>query len=275
MTESRDPQPGPSALRRAGSTIALFFALATLAATSLVPASAHARMEDSPFRVRLELDLPIIATTTLGALLPELLKGRLAGPPCLPSCDASSVLSLDRFATTLHSDVASRVSDVTVGALIALPLLLGALDVAFNKPSDGWRGFMTDALVVSETLTIEFALAALARFGVRRPRPLVYNETLPLAARGGADNTLSFFSGHAGSAFAMAVATSLIYAKRHPRSPWRAAVWAGSLAFAALTAALRVVAGRHFLTDALVGSAVGAGVGFVVPWLHLRPERAP
>ena len=70
----------------------------------------------------------------------------------------------------------------------------------------------------------------------------------------------------------MAVATGVLFARRHPASGWRWAVWAGALALAGATAALRVAAGRHFFTDVVVGAAAGSAVGFGLPYLHLRGE---
>ena len=41
---------------------------------------------------------------------------------------------------------------------------------------------------------------------------------------------------------------------------------------AAVTASLRVAAGKHFFTDVLTGAGVGSAVGFLVPYLHRRGE---
>ena len=57
---------------------------------------------------------------------------------------------------------------------------------------------------------------------------------------------------------------------KHPEAPIGAkvAVFASSYAVAGTVAVLRVVAGRHFWTDVLVGSAVGITIGTLVPLLH-------
>jgi membrane-associated phospholipid phosphatase len=258
--------PVPAKAAAAGEPRPTSSPFATAAPARPTPESAEPL--GSPFQLRLEVDIPILALTGLGALVPELLKGRLSGPSCLPGCRAEGVPALDRPATGYHSQGAGLASDILVAGAIALPFVLDLVSVLVRKPSDGMRGFAKDATVLAQVLSVESALAALAKFTVRRTRPLVYDPAVSLAERSNPDNTLSFFSAHSGAAFAAAVAGSWLFARRHPRSPWRWVVWAGSLALAAVTASLRVAAGKHFFTDVLTGAGVGSAVGFLVPYLH-------
>ena len=87
------------------------------------------------------------------------------------------------------------------------------------------------------------------------------------------DASLSFYSGHSATAFAMATATSRIFMLRHPDSDWVVPLWLGSEALAATTAVLRVEAGKHFWSDVAIGALVGSAVGYLVPEMHLRPAR--
>ena len=52
----------------------------------------------------------------------------------------------------------------------------------------------------------------------------------------------------------------------------RALIWGVGVPLAALTAYLRIAADRHYLTDVLVGMAVGSGLGIGVPLL-LHPRK--
>jgi membrane-associated phospholipid phosphatase len=82
------------------------------------------------------------------------------------------------------------------------------------------------------------------------------------------DAQVSFFSGHASTAFALAVATarnaSLLKYKN------AGAIKATSLGLATATSLLRIGADRHYLTDVVVGAAVGTGVALAVTEIN-RP----
>lgn len=52
-------------------------------------------------------------------------------------------------------------------------------------------------------------------------------------------------------------------------------VWGGGMIFATLTARLRMAADRHYLSDVLVGSAVGSAAGFLMPYFFHRPGAKP
>lgn len=101
-------------------------------------------------------------------------------------------------------------------------------------------------------------LASLAVVGLKdyfeRSRPPVADPSLdPI---GVIPESASFPSGHAATAFAAAVAVGLLYPRL--RKPL--------LALAALIALSRVYLGVHFVTDVVVGSALGAAIGFASGW---------
>jgi membrane-associated phospholipid phosphatase len=96
-----------------------------------------------------------------------------------------------------------------------------------------------------------------------------------LAAHDPRDARQSFFSGHASAAFALATLLSTVYADVHGPSSTSDALWAASLSAAALTGFARVKAGMHYPSDVLVGAAVGAAVGRLVPALHRADRDAP
>ena len=47
-------------------------------------------------------------------------------------------------------------------------------------------------------------------------------------------------------------------------------MWAAGLTLATLTGYLREAADKHYLSDVLTGAAVGAAVGWAIPYLHYR-----
>jgi len=61
---------------------------------------------------------------------------------------------------------------------------------------------------------------------------------------------------------------SLLYALRSPNRMVRHGLWGTEFLLAAITANLRVSAGRHYRTDIWTDASVGAGLGLGVPVLH-------
>ena len=81
----------------------------------------------------------------------------------------------------------------------------------------------------------------------------------------------SFYSGHAAGAFASAtVLTAYALEMDWMDDDLRWVIPTVSYASASLTAYLRVAADRHWLSDVLVGAAVGSGLSYMV--LLIRPE---
>jgi membrane-associated phospholipid phosphatase len=91
-----------------------------------------------------------------------------------------------------------------------------------------------------------------------------------------ADRFASFYSLHSAVAFTSAGFSCAMHLSRSLYGDEVAdgASCATSLVAAGAVAALRIAADRHYLTDVLLGSAMGLVVGYVVPLL-LVPQRRP
>jgi membrane-associated phospholipid phosphatase len=170
------------------------------------------------------------------------------------------------------SDAAAQASNVT-GALALLLPLAGQFWLPFDA------GLANGTLMYAEAHAVNLLLVTATKEIVRRPRPYTHSE-LPALQRftreQGSEAYVSFYSGHASTAFTAAVAGSLLYAGR-TREPWsRHLMWGAELLLAGTTAQLRVRAGRHYRSDIWVGSAVGTAIGIAVPALHgvIPPLRA-
>lgn len=124
---------------------------------------------------------------------------------------------------------------------------------------DGWLWFAAGALLLAGGGMRVLAAAGFAagganasiiflkrRFRRARPAPHVPNPLFDLAF-----DRFSFPSGHATNAFALCTVAGLSF---HPLAPL-AGVLAGSIALS------RVVLGRHFLSDVVVGSLLGVLIG--------------
>ena len=226
---------------------------------------------------KLVLDLPVdVGLTGFGFLLggtARLFEEELAHAPCAGLCDPSEIaLGLDRSVVGNHSAAARGWSDGLIAGLTVAPLLLVAADHGWQR-ADSREALLTDAVLLAQTASVNLALNTVVKHAVGRKRPLTYDGSWSEADRSSADASLSFYSGHSATAFAMATATSRIFMIRHPDSEWVLPLWLGSEALAATTAVLRVEAGKHFWSDVAVGALVGSAVGYLVPELHLRERQ--
>ena len=232
-----------------------------------------------PFRARLAVDLPVIAATAAIGLASELVGKEQVWAGC-GGCDPARINALDRGVVGNHNPAARAYSDIGLYTAIGLPFALDLGDALIQRGRDGsatrgrhMRGWATDAVVLLETFTVNYAATNLVKFAVRRPRPYSYDPDSEVADPTANDARLSFFSGHASTAFAMTAAYASLFQARHPRSRWVAPVWVIGMSLASTTAIARVAAGKHFWTDVLTGAVVGSAIGVALPALHRRRDR--
>jgi membrane-associated phospholipid phosphatase len=127
----------------------------------------------------------------------------------------------------------------------------------------------TYALMYLETGILTYSITEITKCLVRRIRPYVYNREVPLHDKiMSSDPRKSFFSGHTSISFASVVFLARTYAALHPDSRWKPVVWCTGLSAATLVGVLRILSGKHFPTDVLVGALVGSFIGIVIPKLH-------
>ena len=211
-----------------------------------------------PFQVDLAVDGPLTLAT--GAIWMGLYLGAHRQVDQIDAEPARLPRGIDSLASlTLHEGFA-RASDV---------LLYGSFGGAFvANIAEGWKDQPSGrALMVAEAFAINGVLTELVKYAVRRPRPYTYDH------REGIGDDLSFFSGHSSFVAAAGFTTARSIDISGAASPQlRAGLYGGATVLALATAALRVAAGKHYPSDVLVGLAVGASVGFLVPELH-RSER--
>ena len=123
----------------------------------------------------------------------------------------------------------------------------------------GNAAMMVNAVALT-SLTTEWTKAL-----VHRSRPIMYSPQAPSVA-GDRDNRRSFPSGHTAMAFSVATSYAVMARRQHLPHATRN----GILLFsgAAGVGAMRVAAGRHFVSDVLGGAALGAGVGWLTARLY-------
>ena len=179
------------------------------------------------------------------------------------------LLPFDKRLEGCTSASAARTSDIlaVLDVMMPLGLMLGQQGMTEDN---GKR-----MLVYGESVAVSLFFNGVIKYLVGRPRPYVYNDDPRVqvyAEREGKDSHLSFYSGHASTTFTASVAGAYLFAQATTDKKARATVWGFELALAGATASLRTRAGKHFYSDVIVGSLVGAAVGFAVPRLHGGPK---
>lgn len=186
-------------------------------------------------------------------------------------CDHTTILPIDRWVSGMNWEPARPISDFGVLAMLGMPFAFAAVDALANEESA--ERFGVDALVASESIAATLLAGTILKVAARRPRPLTYNNTFDKRVRFAGDARLSFPSNHSSVAFAAASVTSVMVLERYGLSTGSAAAVTGAYLGAATVGTLRMLGGKHFLTDVLVGAAIGTFFGLMVPIVHL--ESAP
>jgi membrane-associated phospholipid phosphatase len=246
-------------------------------ATSLVVAAALAGPAAPPEALSVEpaqsrsiyalhpiADAALIAGGTVASIIPNLFAKQLIHPRC--PCDRAEVNALDRSTIGDASAFANDLSDVTVLVALAAPVAFDVLDLGLGAQKE----LFEDAVVYSEVMAIDTALVSVTKVIVQRPLPLVYAMQSP-GLIDSPNGYRSFYSGHTTTVVAALSAGAMNYTLRHGDSAWnRTWPWLTTALVGGSVAVERVLAGRHFITDVVVGAAVGATVGTLVPFFHSR-----
>lgn len=179
------------------------------------------------------------------------------------------VLAFDRWTCRLFSPKSDKLSDLFLGICATSPFLM------FASPRlDGEQKWVY-ALMYAETEILTYGVTEITKSLAGRIRPFAYNPEVPLHDKlKSSDVRKSFFSGHTSISFASVVFLAQTYATLHPDSRWKTVVWCTGLSAATLTGVLRILSGKHFPTDVIVGALVGSFIGFVIPKLHEVEPKA-
>lgn len=222
----------------------------------------------SHFDVSIRLDVPLvlgIALTSALGVYQYYGMERISAENMKPS---SELLMWDRPFAGRYSEWATNVSHYSAVLAVAPFVFAG---YSWYKGDVVSRDFWSFSLMLVEAFALQNALNQIVRSSQLWPRPYIYSkhgkgETKAKEARGEAYG--SFYSGHASAAWTVAVFMGEWFSEVYPNSRYKTLVWASSFSAAALVGALRVVAGKHYPTDVVVGSLVGAGVSLGIIKIH-------
>jgi membrane-associated phospholipid phosphatase len=215
------------------------------------------------FQLYAEIDLPVLGVGLVFAAS-RLVRSQKAY--CAPLCDRGELNQLDRQTAGYWN------TDWRLTSNLAVLALAGGV-ATWLFVDEGFLNALNDAVVIAESALAAMATVSIMTLAINRPRPFLYGEDAPLAQRNGPDASLSFLSSHATVAFAAATASLMTARRLYPKSKLPLLVGGAAGALAALVAITRVLAGMHFVTDALGGAIVGMSMGVLIPALHGTPTR--
>lgn len=187
-------------------------------------------------------------------------------PEEINNLSPSHVNPFDRSAIYQFSSRAAQTSDILVGFSAILPLTL----LSQNSIREDWK---IVGIMYLETMMLSLAVPLISKAHIKRIRPFVYNNKVPLEEKLDQNTLKSFYSGHATYAFASAVFLSTVYHHYYPHSKYKTYVWSSSLSLASLVGYLRYRAGKHFPSDILTGAVIGSAIGWAIPFMHQANSR--
>lgn len=124
------------------------------------------------------------------------------------------------------------------------------------------------ALIYSEVLLIQASINGIVKGSVLRTRPFVYDLQTSLEEKQTIDARISFFSGHTSMTAAISFFTARVFSAYVDDDAAKILIWSGAVILPAVTALSRVNNHWHFPSDVMVGYAVGAAIGYLIPELH-------
>ncbi len=177
------------------------------------------------------------------------------------SFNLNDINVFDRWTARPLNLVSSKWSDILQISLLFLPSMF----IFYRSIED--IGIL--AVMFAETILLSQGLVRLTKRCVTRYRPYTYYEN-------NADTiypTDSFYSGHTTMAFTSAAFFTTVFSGYHPDSVWKYVVGTISFGLASTVGVLRITAGKHFLSDVLVGAAIGSLIGWFVPFMHKNRNK--
>jgi membrane-associated phospholipid phosphatase len=193
-------------------------------------------------------------------------------------CSKESLLPMDQLSFKMEDPDADGYSYFTQnlsGALaVVVPATWSLSQLALGSVSPiGALGMVgVDLVLVLQAASWNGLFTEFSHLIVQRPRPFVYYDP----SQRGIDpaHYTSFYSGHTSFTAAMTLIVFLILLVRGaPLFVLALAVVSGEVLVIS-TAYFRILAGRHFLTDVIIGALAGTAVAWVVISRHRSPATA-
>jgi hypothetical protein len=218
--------------------------------------------------VQWDVGIPLTATSAIFATSIYLVNRERPVTPDI-TLDDSHINAIDRGIAGIENSAVARVSDYTLSAAVAVPLLVHSAAV----PAD--LRLLEELLIFGEVIAVNNSIVEVVKAATFRARPLLYSADVSRGELSDPDNYHSFYSGYAGTSFAAATAVTMISAYRGYAPARTMVIGSTAFALAGITAALRVVSGRPFLTDVITGASMGTATSYLVVMRHEKEDSLP
>jgi len=173
---------------------------------------------------------------------------------------------LDRWAAGYNSERANSDGYIPFYASFVLPFAL-----LLNENERSHAGQISVLFI--ETMATTGALFSITAGLVQKSRPLVYNTSLPVEERIDKKEQRSFFAGHKAATAAATFFAAKVFSDFNPESSLKPYVWGVAVAIPVSVGYLRIKAGKHFLTDNIIGYALGAASAILTPEIHKKTNK--
>ncbi len=218
----------------------------------------------SPYHTSFKKDAPIIAVglglTYLGNTL---IKNKKELTPAeLATKTRDKVPFFDRGNVGFYDKEIDKASYIPFLSSFAMPLAM----ILINKNES--RNASQILVLYIESLSVTSSLFTLTDGILSRSRPLVYGTLASPQERMNKNNQRSFFAGHTAATASATFYAAKIFHDLNPSSKAKPYVWAVAAAVPAVVGYMRYKSGFHFLSDNLLGYAVGAASGILIPEWH-------
>jgi membrane-associated phospholipid phosphatase len=235
----------------------------------------------APLKWDPRIDLPVTGTLVAGWVLSEFaLKDALAPDACrwcaTNGFDTAVRRAFNPSLSPSSSGLRPAATASDLVGFVALPLVVAGLDALGAKDSpEFWKTWAVDLLIMVESTFAALAINQAVKFAAGRGRPYTAgaDEALLAQARDPNDHFMSFFSGHTTFTVGLSVSAGVIGVLRGYRFAWL--TFAVGVPMALATATLRMAADKHWLTDILVGTALGSAFSVAIPLLFHGRDTAP
>lgn len=220
----------------------------------------------SPYKTSFKVDAPIIVAglglTGLGVSMIQ--KIDPLTPEQLAKKTKDKVPFFDRSSAGYYSKRADEDSYIPFQASFTFPIILSLI----NKNERHKIGQVYTMYL--ETMAITGAMFTVTAASAHRSRPYVYGDKASLDKRLSEKGQRAFYAGHTAATAAASFFAAKVFADFNPDSKLKPYIWGVAIATPAVVGYLRYKAGMHFLSDNVLGYALGAATGILVPHFHKK-----